>query len=122
MATLREIVQRLNNSDDTSDFKLTELSAKRSCQNGNWAIVWFRNSRRDWSDFSRGLVELYEAIPAGYPLSDVAERLGCSVIDLQIIARKSAGKWKSVNAEEEESDEQELFARTRAVADRVLYL
>lgn len=84
---LKQIVNNLNTQSENNNFKLTELTAKRSRQDDReWIVVRFCNSG-NWKDFAPGRVELFEALPPGWPIKDVAQRLNCSIDDIKIIAR-----------------------------------
>lgn len=93
--TLKQVVKSLNEENVDNSFKLSELAAKRDGSRDGYCVVEFTNST-NWCDFTSCLVTLYECIPAGWPLSDVARRLGCSVDDLRIVARRVCGKWHAV--------------------------
>ena len=96
--TLKELVKQLNRENIDNNFQLSEREAKRLAPaNINGAIVRFVNSV-NWYDFTPGRVELYEWIPEGYPLSEVARRLDCSVEDIEIVAVYNATTktWRSV--------------------------
>ena len=96
--TLKQIVELLNRQHVDNDFKLSELAAKRSADKSrDGVIVRYQNSSA-WKDFTPNRVELYEALPVGWPLADVARRLDCSPGDLEIVAQYSAltGKWRSI--------------------------
>ena len=87
--TLKKQIVELNRQHIDNDFKVSLLAAKRSAdKNRDSVVVRVRYQN----------VELYEALPAGWPLADVARRLGldCSTSDLEIVALRSAltGKWR----------------------------
>lgn len=93
--TLKTVVEILNRNGTHNNFKLTELAAKRSAPHDDrtWVVVRFHNTKGNWKDFTTYRVELYEAIPHGWPLSDVACRLGCHEEELRIVAQRINGKW-----------------------------
>jgi len=100
---LREVTEKLNQEHIDNNFKLSELAAKRSINRDgrDWVVVRFHPTE-NWKDFRafQPGVELYEAIPVGWPLSNVGERLGMGS-ELKIIARYNSltRKWRPASEE-----------------------
>jgi hypothetical protein len=91
--TLDQVVIQLNQEHDYNYFTTSLEAAKRHRENeGEWVIARFQN-KYNWKDFTSFQVTLYETIPVGWPLSDVAKRLNCSMEELDIIACYTNRKW-----------------------------
>jgi len=93
---LKQVVKMLNRQHIDNDFKLTELAAKRSADKNRDAVVVRFVNQYPWKDFTPGRVVLYEALPVGWPLSNMAERLNCSIDELRIISHYNSltRKWR----------------------------
>lgn len=94
---LEEIIARLNDEHIDNDFHSEVEDARKSRPEHdlrNWVIVRFYNRRTSWRGMPPGSVMLYEALPAGWPLDDVARRLGCKVTELMIVENYiGKGRW-----------------------------
>ena len=98
--TMSELIKKLNEENDTNSFTLSERAAKRQRRtNQPWIIARFQPCG-DWKGFRLrgGEIAIYEALPPGWPLRDMAERLNADLDQIGVVSiyNPARGRWREV--------------------------
>ena len=94
MTATQVTCKKMNTAHPDNQFRASESAAKRDARGEGWCVVVCCPQQRDCY-YSSSVDLLYEALPPGYPLSAVVERLGSRGVE--IVSRLRGGKWHRVH-------------------------